>query len=203
MSWDVAILYPGTNHNCTELHARHLGRSMKLCGASSFMSRACKVCCFCELVQAQLHADREQSRCGSAAVTVTGGIVGGGWAGVGSLTLTELAKGRLQFRAPRNYGGYFRRDQEHRDFVSIGTAAGARPLECMFPLFQAPVFLLIWHRVRHHMHLRIPAAVASCVSICAPVRLLWRWIYCCHTPLECTKQTEVSASLLVSMSRAA
>ena len=55
----------------------------------------------------------------------TGGIVGGGWAGMGSMTLTELAKGRFQFRAPRKYGGYFRRQQEHRDFVSIGTAAGA------------------------------------------------------------------------------
>ena len=45
---------------------------------------------------------------------------------MGSMTLTELAKGRLQFRASRKYGGYFRRQQEHRDFVSIGTAAGAR-----------------------------------------------------------------------------
>lgn len=54
--------------------------------------------------------------------------MGGGWAGMGSTELTKLLKGRLQFRAPRKYGGYFRRDAEHRDFVSIGTAAGGSPL---------------------------------------------------------------------------
>ena len=44
---------------------------------------------------------------------------------MGSLTLTELSKGRYTFKAPRKYGGYFRKDSDHRDFVSIGTAAGA------------------------------------------------------------------------------
>ncbi|CAL5218914.1 g660 [Coccomyxa viridis] len=54
----------------------------------------------------------------------TGGIVGGGFAAMGSLTLTELFKGRYSFVAPRKYGGFFRKESEHRDFISIGTAAG-------------------------------------------------------------------------------
>ena len=45
---------------------------------------------------------------------------------MGSLTLTELFKGHYTFKAPRKYGGYFRKDSDHRDFVSIGTAAGTR-----------------------------------------------------------------------------
>ena len=45
---------------------------------------------------------------------------------MGSLTLTELFKGRYTFKASRKYGGYFRKDSDHRDFVSIGTAAGVR-----------------------------------------------------------------------------
>lgn len=44
---------------------------------------------------------------------------------MGSMTLTELFRGRIVFSAPRKYGGYFRSENEHRDFVSIGTAAGA------------------------------------------------------------------------------
>ncbi len=43
---------------------------------------------------------------------------------MGSLTLTELFKGRYSFVAPRKYGGFFRKESEHRDFISIGTAAG-------------------------------------------------------------------------------
>lgn len=58
----------------------------------------------------------------------TGGIVGGGWAGMGSRTLTvtlnKLRWYRKPVKAPRKYGGYFRNDADHRDFVSIGTAAG-------------------------------------------------------------------------------
>ena len=55
---------------------------------------------------------------------------------MGSLTLTGLFRGRYTFKAPRKYGGYFRKDSDHRDFVSIGTAAGAAaswphsPLDC-------------------------------------------------------------------------
>ena len=58
----------------------------------------------------------------------TGGIVGGGWAGMGSRTLTmtlnKLRWYRKPVKVPRKYGGYFRNDADHRDFVSIGTAAG-------------------------------------------------------------------------------
>ncbi|KAK9843640.1 hypothetical protein WJX81_000756 [Elliptochloris bilobata] len=53
-----------------------------------------------------------------------GGIVGGGWAGMGSRTLTDAVRGRWRVRAPRRFGGYFRNDADHRDYVSIGTAAG-------------------------------------------------------------------------------
>lgn len=53
-----------------------------------------------------------------------GGIIGGGWAGMGSRTMTELLGGRWQAALPRRYGGYFRNDQEHRDFVAIGVATG-------------------------------------------------------------------------------
>lgn len=51
--------------------------------------------------------------------------MGGGFAGMGSKWLTDLSKGKVSFRAPRKYGGYFRNDADHRDLVSIGTAAGA------------------------------------------------------------------------------
>ena len=47
---------------------------------------------------------------------------------MGSKALTDLCRGRWQVKAPRKYGGYFRTDQEHRDFVSIGTAAGMCPV---------------------------------------------------------------------------
>ena len=51
--------------------------------------------------------------------------MGGGFAGMGSKWLTDLSKGKVTFKAPRKYGGYFRNDADHRDMVSIGTAAGA------------------------------------------------------------------------------
>ena len=53
-----------------------------------------------------------------------GGIVGGGWAGMGSLTVTSWFKWEKAFKLPRRSGGYFRNEADHRDFVSIGTAAG-------------------------------------------------------------------------------
>ena len=53
--------------------------------------------------------------------------MGGGWAGMGSRTLTDALGGRWRVRAPRRFGGYFRNDADHRDYVSIGTAAGALP----------------------------------------------------------------------------
>ena len=54
--------------------------------------------------------------------------MGGGFAGMGSKWLTDLSKGKVTFKAPRKYGGYFRNDADHRDMVSIGTAAGASTL---------------------------------------------------------------------------
>ena len=88
--------------------------------------------------------------CGSAHVrsAPAGGIVGGGFAAMGSLTLTELFKGRYTFVAPRKYGGFFRRESEHRDFISIGTAAG------MFCL-------------RHRLHCRQRSCSRSTVELIA------------------------------------
>ena len=62
--------------------------------------------------------------------------MGGGWAGMGSRALTDALRGRWRVRAPRHFGGYFRNDADHRDYVSIGTAAGAWP-ECL-PLRHGP-----------------------------------------------------------------
>ena len=50
--------------------------------------------------------------------------MGGGWAGLGSLSITEWLKGEKKFKIPRKYGGYFRSEADHRDYVAIGTAAG-------------------------------------------------------------------------------
>ena len=58
----------------------------------------------------------------------TGGIVGGGWAGMGCFTITSWFKWEKVFKLPRKYGGYFRNEADHRDFVSIGTAAGSPSL---------------------------------------------------------------------------
>jgi chloride channel 7 len=62
-----------------------------------------------------------------------GAIVGGGWAAMGSQSVAQ-ALVRLggwgaddaarAAAAPREWGGYFRSDAEHRDFVFIGAAAG-------------------------------------------------------------------------------
>ena len=52
-----------------------------------------------------------------------GGIVGGGIGSMGSQTLTRWLGGR-RVAAPRRFGGYFRSDADHRDFVAVGTAAG-------------------------------------------------------------------------------
>ena len=58
----------------------------------------------------------------------SGAIVGGGWAGMGSTTLTTALRAAgwagLSVAAPRSAGGYFRSDADHRDFVFIGAAAG-------------------------------------------------------------------------------
>ena len=43
---------------------------------------------------------------------------------MGSLTVTSWFKWEKIFKLPRKYGGYFRNEADHRDFVSIGTAAG-------------------------------------------------------------------------------
>ena len=45
-----------------------------------------------------------------------------------------VGQGALTFKAPRKYGGYFRKESDHRDFVSIGTAAGAAALLCLLLL---------------------------------------------------------------------
>ena len=39
-------------------------------------------------------------------------------------SLTKLLRGRWKVQLPRSWGGYFRNDYDHRDFVSIGAAAG-------------------------------------------------------------------------------
>ncbi len=70
---------------------------------------------------ARAHARHRTHAC------TAGGIVGGGWAGMGSRALTDALRGRWRVRAPRRFGGYFRNDADHRDFVSIGTAAGTGP----------------------------------------------------------------------------
>lgn len=50
--------------------------------------------------------------------------MGGGWAGMGSLTVSKFLQGGKVFKLPRKHGGFFRNQADHRDFVSIGTAAG-------------------------------------------------------------------------------
>ena len=76
---------------------------------------------------------------------LAGGIVGGGWAGMGSSTLTNLFKGEKVFKTSRKYGGYFRNEADHRDFVSIGTAAGtlnnSLGRDIQAPKFQHPIEL--------------------------------------------------------------
>lgn len=62
----------------------------------------------------------------------SGGIVGGGWAGMGSLSITKWLNGKA-FKVPRKYGGFFRNEADHRDYVCIGTAAGASPLPSFPP----------------------------------------------------------------------
>ena len=75
----------------------------------------------------------------------TGGIVGGGWAGMGSRTLTmtlnKLRWYRKPVKVPRKYGGYFRNDADHRDFVSIGTAAGEQPVSTVAAVYVMTVWL--------------------------------------------------------------
>ena len=44
-------------------------------------------------------------------------------------SLTRLLRGRCKVQLPRRWGGHFRNDYDHRDFTSIGAAAGASP--CM------------------------------------------------------------------------
>ena len=75
-----------------------------------------------------------------------GGIVGGGWAGMGSLTLTNWFRGEKVCKLPRKYGGYFRNEADHRDFVSIGTAAGkAKNKPTIIMLFKVKIInLIIW-----------------------------------------------------------
>ena len=43
---------------------------------------------------------------------------------MGSKFLTDLSDGRYVVRLPRSWGGYFRNEADHRDFVAIGMAAG-------------------------------------------------------------------------------
>ncbi len=59
---------------------------------------------------------------------------------MGSRALTDALRGRWRVRAPRRFGGYFRNDADHRDYVSIGTAAGA-PLAARAPLLRCRVGL--------------------------------------------------------------
>lgn len=43
---------------------------------------------------------------------------------MGSQTVTSLFDSRKIFKMKRKYGGYFRNEADHRDYVLIGTAAG-------------------------------------------------------------------------------
>ena len=43
---------------------------------------------------------------------------------MGSFSITSWLRTGKVFKLPRKYGGYFRNEADHRDFVSIGTAAG-------------------------------------------------------------------------------
>ena len=43
---------------------------------------------------------------------------------MGSLTLTSLFGSKRVFKLRRTFGGYFRNEADHRDYVAIGTAAG-------------------------------------------------------------------------------
>lgn len=69
-------------------------------------------------------------------------------------TITELLQRfgyKKEAKFPHKYGGYFRNDADHRDFVGIGTAAGQSillvvlcqaymgPYACHSPLLITPV----------------------------------------------------------------
>ena len=59
-------------------------------------------------------------------------------------TVTELLHRfgyKKEAKAPHKYGGYFRNDADHRDYVGIGTAAGQSRLPIL--LLMAVTHLLI------------------------------------------------------------
>ena len=66
-------------------------------------------------------------------------------------TLTDLFNKygkRWQVKIPHKYGGYFRNDADHRDYVGIGTAAGQCPLSNLCKRITAYLlvaFLLVEH----------------------------------------------------------
>ena len=83
---------------------------------------------------------------------------------MGSQTLTELFKARrYTFKAPRKCGGYFRKESDHRDFVSIGTAAGVAALLCLLLLAcpEAPAGLKNAVPVCGHPSLEVTAEEGS------------------------------------------
>lgn len=66
-------------------------------------------------------------------------------------TLTDLFNKygkRWQVKIPHKYGGYFRNDADHRDYVGIGTAAGQCPSSTFYKRTNAYLlvaFLLVEH----------------------------------------------------------
>ena len=77
-------------------------------------------------------------------------------------TVTELLQRfgyKKEAKFPHKYGGYFRNDADHRDFVGIGTAAGQSillvvlcqaymcPYVCHSPLLITPMLFYSWCNV--------------------------------------------------------
>jgi len=118
-------------HKPCSFASEHWGpwQSMAGCTATSPCLYAFIVCSTRGEPEPRAHARHQKRAC------TAGGIVGGGWAGMGSRALTDALRGRWRVRAPRRFGGYFRNDADHRHYVSSGTAAGA-PLAGARPCLQ-------------------------------------------------------------------
>lgn len=106
-----------SSHACTNLN------TLRFAGFLSMRTFVCKFIGVITCIAAGLVSSK------GGPLIHLGSIVGGGLSGMGSNTLSQIFKRPI--KASRKYGGYFRNDAEHRDYVSIGAAAGNLSLVTM------------------------------------------------------------------------